>query len=42
MGVIPPDLSAAGAIFDEKILAALIMHPALALKVDHNLVMLLL
>ncbi|HEF4938021.1 TPA: c-type cytochrome [Campylobacter coli] len=36
MGVIPPDLSAAGAIFDEKFLAALIMHPALALKVDHK------
>ncbi|MBM0636686.1 c-type cytochrome [Campylobacter sp. VicNov18] len=36
MGVVPPDLSSAGAIFDEKFLAALIMHPALALKVDHK------
>ncbi|MDX2330689.1 c-type cytochrome [Campylobacter hepaticus] len=36
LGVIPPDLSAAGVIFDEKFLAALIMHPALALKVDHK------
>jgi len=36
LGVIPPDLSSAGAIYDEKFLAALIMHPALALKVDHK------
>lgn len=36
MGVIPPDLSSAAAIFDEKFLAALIMHPAFALKVDHK------
>lgn len=35
-GVIPPDLSSAGAIFDEKFLAALIMNPSLALKVDHK------
>ncbi|AHK74862.1 cytochrome c1 [Campylobacter coli] len=36
LGVIPPDLSSAGVIFDEKFLAALIMNPALALKVDHK------
>ncbi|EAH7310061.1 c-type cytochrome [Campylobacter coli] len=36
LGVIPPDLSSAGIIFDEKFLAALIMNPALALKVDHK------
>lgn len=36
MGVIPPDLSSAGVIFDEKFLAALILNPALALKVDHK------
>ncbi|ECZ3105395.1 cytochrome c1 [Campylobacter coli] len=36
LGVIPPDLSLAGVIFDEKFLAALIMNPALALKVDHK------
>lgn len=36
LGVIPPDLSAAGVIFDEKFLAALVLNPALALKVDHK------
>ena len=36
MGVIPPDLSAAGKIFDHKFLAALILDPAVALKVDHK------
>ncbi|EAI9938733.1 cytochrome c1 [Campylobacter coli] len=36
LGVIPPDLSSAGVIFDEKFLAALIMNPALALKVEHK------
>ncbi|EJR9344689.1 cytochrome c1 [Campylobacter coli] len=36
LGVIPPDLSSAGVIFDEKFLTALIMNPALALKVDHK------
>lgn len=36
LGVIPPDLSSAGVIFDEKFLAALIMNTALALKVDHK------
>ncbi|EGJ6871022.1 cytochrome c1 [Campylobacter coli] len=36
LGVIPPNLSSAGVIFDEKFLAALIMNPALALKVDHK------
>ncbi|EAK5530820.1 cytochrome c1 [Campylobacter coli] len=36
LGVIPPDLSSAGVIFDEKFLAALIMNPVLALKVDHK------
>ncbi|HEF9876639.1 TPA: cytochrome c1 [Campylobacter coli] len=36
LGVIPPDLSSTGVIFDEKFLAALIMNPALALKVDHK------
>ncbi|EAJ2520662.1 cytochrome c1 [Campylobacter coli] len=36
LGVIPPDLSSAGVIFDEKFLAALIMNPALALKVDRK------
>lgn len=36
LGVIPPDLSSAAIIFDEKFLAALILNPALALKVDHK------
>ncbi|HEF1256617.1 TPA: cytochrome c1 [Campylobacter coli] len=36
LGVIPPDLSSSGIIFDEKFLAALIMNPALALKVEHK------
>ncbi|NDJ27588.1 cytochrome C [Campylobacter sp. MIT 12-8780] len=36
LGVIPPDLSSAGVIYDEKFLAALILNPALALKVDHK------
>ena len=35
-GVLPPDLSSAGMIYDEKFLAALIMHPSLALKIDHK------
>lgn len=34
--VVPPDLNASGAIYDEKFLAALIMQPAIALKVDHK------
>lgn len=36
LGVIPPDLSSSGIIFDEKFLAALIINPALALKVEHK------
>ncbi len=35
-GVNPPDLSTAGAIYDEKFLAALIKNPAHALKVEHK------
>lgn len=35
-GVLPPDLSSAGLLYDEKFLAALIYNPALALKVDHK------
>ena len=35
-GVNPPDLSNAGAIFDEKFLANLIKNPAHALKVEHK------
>lgn len=35
-GVIPPDLSSAGAIFDDKFLAALVMNPSVALKVYHK------
>ncbi|MCW1360066.1 c-type cytochrome [Campylobacter sp. CCS1377] len=35
-GVLPPDLSGAGLLYDEKFLAALIMNPSLALKVDHK------
>lgn len=35
-GVNPPDLSNAGAIYDEKFLAALIKNPAHALKVEHK------
>lgn len=35
-GVLPPDLSSSGNIYDEKFLAALIMNPSLALKVDHK------
>ena len=35
-GVNPPDLSNAGAIFDEKFLADLIKNPAHALKVEHK------
>lgn len=35
-GVIPPDLSSAALLYDEKFLAALILNPALALKVDHK------
>ncbi|KAA6228457.1 MULTISPECIES: c-type cytochrome [unclassified Campylobacter] len=36
LGVIPPDLSTAGIIYDEKFLVALILNPSLALKVDHK------
>ncbi|MBK1972633.1 cytochrome c1 [Campylobacter sp. TTU-622] len=36
LGVIPPDLSSAANLYDEKFLAALIMQPALALKVEHK------
>lgn len=36
LGVIPPDLSSAGVIFDEKFLAALVLNPSLALKVEHK------
>ena len=36
LGVIPPDLSSAGVIFDEKFLAALVLNPPLALKVEHK------
>ncbi len=35
-GVNPPDLSNAGALYDEKFLAALIKNPAHALKVEHK------
>lgn len=35
-GVLPPDLSSTAMIYDEKFLAALIMQPSLALKVDHK------
>ncbi len=35
-GVNPPDLSIAGAIYDEKFLEALIKNPAHALKVEHK------
>ncbi len=35
-GVNPPDLSNAGAIYDEKFLAALIRNPAHALKLEHK------
>jgi ubiquinol-cytochrome c reductase cytochrome c1 subunit len=35
-GVNPPDLSSAGALYNEKFLAALIKNPAKALKVEHN------
>lgn len=35
-GVVPPDLSLAGVLYDEKFLAALILNPALALKIDHK------
>lgn len=35
-GVIPPDLSSAALLYDEKFLAALILNPALALKVEHK------
>lgn len=35
-GVLPPDLSSTGALYDEKFLAALILNPALALKVEHK------
>lgn len=36
MGVVPPDLSGAGKIYDEKFLVALILQPATALKVAHK------
>ena len=35
-GVIPPDLSTAGKIYDENFLAALIKEPTVALKVEHK------
>jgi ubiquinol-cytochrome c reductase cytochrome c1 subunit len=35
-GVVPPDLSTAGAIYNEAFLAALIKNPAHALKVEHK------
>ena len=35
-GVLPPDLSSTATLYDEKFLAALIMYPSLALKVDHK------
>lgn len=35
-GVVPPDLSSAALLYDEKFLAALILKPALALRVDHK------
>lgn len=35
LGVVPPDLSNAGYIYDDKFLAALIIDPVLALKVGH-------
>jgi len=35
-GVSPPDLSAAGAIYDGTFLAALIKNPAVALKLEHK------
>jgi len=35
-GVVPPDLSTAGAIYDSNFLAALIKNPTVALKVEHK------
>lgn len=35
-GVVPPDLSHAGAIYDSNFLAALIKNPTVALKVEHK------
>lgn len=35
-GVLPPDLSSSGTLYDERFLAALIMYPSLALKVEHK------
>ena len=35
-GVVPPDLSLVGAFYDERFLAALILNPAVALKIDHK------
>ena len=35
-GVVPPDLSSAGAIYDKNYLAALIKEPTKALKVEHK------
>jgi ubiquinol-cytochrome c reductase cytochrome c1 subunit len=35
-GVVPPDLSTAGLIYDEKFLAAVIKDPATAMKVNHK------
>jgi ubiquinol-cytochrome c reductase cytochrome c1 subunit len=37
-GVVPPDLSNSGAIYDEKFLAALIKNPTKTLKVEHKFV----
>lgn len=36
MGVVPPDLSSAANLYSDKFLAALILQPALALKVEHK------
>lgn len=35
-GVVPPDLSTAGAIYDDKFLVALIKNPVMALKLSHK------
>ena len=35
-GVVPPDLSTAGKIYDDKFLAALIKNPTMALKLTHK------
>lgn len=36
MGVVPPDLSSAANLYGDKFLAALVLQPAIALKVDHK------